>query len=863
VGSIDEVAAAREGWRTGDLATAAEAFEAARQDASPEESAALARELARVELAREAPQRALALLDEALAQVAEADLPREAAAVRARRAEVRAWLGQAAEATDEARSVLEDRAAAPLARSIASRTLGRVAAAAGDVEGALQRYDEAIGALRDDGAGEGVAEAFALAYLDAAEALLDRDGPVDSSAAAARLADARDHIEAAGLERLRPRLAVLLARARGATGDPDGAVSELEKVLPPLHEGPRELRWQCLAALGRLHEQRGAEFLARKSWEQAVEVLESLATALSREHRDAFWTDVRRQAVRRRAAGESERAARPVASADPFADGRLARLLEVLKRLASETDLDRLLERITDCAIELSGAERGFVLLTDEDGGGLLPRTVRDAANPDDPHVAFSRSIAEAVLIDGEPILTVDARSDQRLSEYLSVHKLMLKSVACLPIRGRSGTVGVLYLEHRMRRGRFGEADLDLLLAFADQAAIALENARLLASLDARRVELEEANDELARAKGEIERLLDAKTAELEEAKSELVRARDALRQANDRHGIVGRSEKMRRVFAVIDRVRDADVPVVIQGESGTGKELIARAIHFGGSRAREPFVAVNCAAIPEALLESELFGHVRGAFTGADRDRPGVIVKASGGTLFLDEVGDMPAKMQVDLLRVLQDRRVRPVGGEEEIDVDIRVIAASNKKLAEQVEKGLFREDLYYRLNVVELWLPPLRERIEDIPLLCDHFLATFAERDEVAPKRISREAVQRIATHPLPGNVRQLEHLLLNAWVMAEGEVIDADDLALADDGTPLSVPPRIDEALSRAEPRGPSAPEEAPPASLEEFKDTEKRRILEALEAHNWNRVRAAKALGMARRTFYRRLKEYGIL
>ncbi|MCZ7678942.1 MAG: sigma-54-dependent Fis family transcriptional regulator [Sandaracinaceae bacterium] len=501
------------------------------------------------------------------------------------------------------------------------------------------------------------------------------------------------------------------------------------------------------------------------------------------------------------------------------------------------------------------------MLLADEQGGALSPRTVRDVANPDDPHVAFSRSIAEAVLIDGEPILTVDARTDHRLSEYVSVHKLMLKSVACLPIRGRSGTLGVLYLEHRLRRGRFGEGDLDLLIAFADQAAIALENARLLASLERRGQDLAGANEQLARANAEIERLLDAKTAELDEARHELSRAREALRAANDRHGIVGRSERMRRVFAVVDRVRDADVPVVIQGESGTGKELIARAIHFGGGRARRPFVPVNCAAIPEALLESELFGHVRGAFTGADRDRQGVLVKASGGTLFLDEVGDMPSKMQVDLLRVLQDRRLRPVGARTRSRSTCASSPRRTSPLRELVERGLFREDLYYRLNVVELWLPPLRDRADDIPLLCDHFLATFAKRDEVPPKRISREAIQRLVAHPLPGNVRQLEHLLLNAWVMAEGEVIDAEDLALADDGSALAVPPRLERVLRDVAPARSSA--EAPPANVEEYKDLERRRILEALEACAWNRVRAAKNLGMARRTFYRRLKEYDIL
>ena len=190
-----------------------------------------------------------------------------------------------------------------------------------------------------------------------------------------------------------------------------------------------------------------------------------------------------------------------------------------------------------------------------------------------------------------------------------------------------------------------------------------------------------------------------------------------------------------------------------------------------------------------------------------------------------------------------------------------MRVIAASNKSLKDLVARRDFREDLYYRLNVVEVWLPPLRDRIEDIPLLCDHFLATFAKRDELPPKRISRDAVQRIATHPLPGNVRQLEHLLLNAWVMAEGDVIEADDLALAHDGTPVSVPPRLERALAE-DPLDGDLDEEVP-ASLEEFKDSEKRRILEALEVHSWNRVRAAKALGMARRTFYRRLKEYEIL
>jgi DNA-binding NtrC family response regulator len=418
--------------------------------------------------------------------------------------------------------------------------------------------------------------------------------------------------------------------------------------------------------------------------------------------------------------------------------------------------------------------------------------------------------------------------------------------------------VGVLYLEHRMRRGRFGEADVDLLFAFADQAAIALENARLMAENKRRRQELTEANRELEEAKAEIERVLLARTAELEETKRELGRARDQLRNRYDRQGIVGRSGAMREIFAVIDRVCETNVPVVIQGESGTGKELIARAVHYGSPRSKKPFVAINCAAIPEALLESELFGHVRGAFTGADKDRRGVLAQATGGTLFLDEVGDMPMKMQVDLLRVLQDGKVRPIGGDKDEQVDVRIITASNKSLTKLTREGTFREDLYYRLNVVEVHVPPLRERVDDIPLLCDHFLHQFAERDGARPKRLSREALTRLCQHSLPGNVRQLEHVLLNAWVLVEGDTIEADDLALGD-----RPPLRRAAPLEQEEEPAEAHPDRPPPPSFSDFKDDEKQRILAALEEHGWNRVRAAKALGMPRRTFYRRLREHGIL
>jgi DNA-binding NtrC family response regulator len=314
---------------------------------------------------------------------------------------------------------------------------------------------------------------------------------------------------------------------------------------------------------------------------------------------------------------------------------------------------------------------------------------------------------------------------------------------------------------------------------------------------------------------------------------------------------MVGRSPAMLRVFDTIDRVQGAKVPIIVHGESGTGKELVAHAIHEAGPRAKGPFVVVSCGSVPENLLESELFGHVEGAFSGAEREKRGMIARASGGTLFLDEVGDMHARMQVDLLRVLQEGTVCRVGADEDEKVDVRFIAASNRCLADLVQEGKFREDLYYRLNVVELALPPLRDRREDIPLLCEHFLEIFAQRDGLPEKRLTREALALLLAHPLPGNVRQLEHLLLQAWVLTEGQSIDASDLVLE---TPSSPPMAPSDA---------SMPSAAPAENLGDYREAERRKILAALEAHGWNRARAAKALGMPRRTFYRRLQDHSIL
>ena len=758
------------------------------------------------------------------------------------RARVHAWAGKVLELLPE-----DDDASGYAVRGIAARVAGELGQAVTSFEDGVARA-KLRGQERD-----GVDLSLLLA-----DALLDRAGPADASSAASVAAGARALIESSGAGEFTPWLRFVTLRARAAAGDAEGALGELEPLIVELRQMRNvELEWRAVAFASSLHTERGSKLIAHRHDLAAIEVLESIAMGLPRDLRGSFWRCPRRASLRKRASAVTERGrASPMTLKLAGLETRAQRLLDIIKRLASEHDLDRLLDRITDSAVELSGAERGFVLLVDPNGQ-LEPKTVR-GSRADHPETAFSRSIAEAVLIDGEPIITVDARDDALLSEYLSVHKLMLKSVACMPIRGRAGTVGVLYLEHRARRARFSEEDLDLLFAFADQAAIALENARLVSELAQRKDALEVANRDLEEAKREIERVLVARTAELQETQSELAATRQQLRGAYDRHGIIGRSEPMRRVFAVIDRIKESNIPVVIFGESGTGKELVARAIHFGGARKKKPFVALNCGAIPEALLESELFGHVRGAFTGADRDRRGVLSRASSGTLFLDEIGDMPAKMQVDLLRVLQEKKVRPIGGEVDEDIDVRIISASNKSLKELVTQGVFREDLFYRLHVVEVRLPPLRERADDIPALCDHFLKQIAEREGREVKRVSREALAVLMQHALPGNVRQLEHLLLNATVMVESDVIEAEDLAL---GGLTAVDSAMASRVAATVAEVPVG--EAPAQSFEDFKTDEKQRILQALEQNGWNRAKAARALGIPRRTFYRRLKEHGIL
>jgi transcriptional regulator with GAF, ATPase, and Fis domain len=554
-------------------------------------------------------------------------------------------------------------------------------------------------------------------------------------------------------------------------------------------------------------------------------------------------------------------------------DDRLARIFEITRDLAREHDLERLLVRVTDHAVGLLGAERGLIVLVNDEGG-VVAHTARDSKG-EEAAQNFSRSVAERVIKDGEPVIATSARDDERLAQAVSVHQLMIQSIACVPIRGAppaGKTIGALYVETRLRPGvRFRE-ELPTLAAFADQAAIAIEGARLIDENRRRADELEIANGELTEAKDKLAEILGRRTEQLHTARRDLKQARSELRSHFGYAGLVGTSAAMRKLYALIERVRDTDVPILVTGESGTGKEMVARAVHIAGPRAKQPFLGVNCGAIPANLLESELFGHVRGAFTGAERDRKGLFREAENGTILLDEIGEMPQKMQAGLLRVLQEKTVRPVGGAKEEPCSARVVAATNRELSAMVAEGTFREDLFYRLHVIELKIPALRERSEDIPALIDHFLTLFSARHKRERKTIERTAVRRLQSFDWPGNVRQLEHVLLNAWLLSEANEITIDDLDLPNASVRAGTAVDHRPAPSTSHPSSGGTSETRATSSTtstvrartqEEYRDAEKEKILAALTKCNWNRVQAAKMIGVPRRTFYRRLKEYGIV
>jgi transcriptional regulator with GAF, ATPase, and Fis domain len=478
--------------------------------------------------------------------------------------------------------------------------------------------------------------------------------------------------------------------------------------------------------------------------------------------------------------------------------GGLRKLHEFSQRLMEIKDVSELLKALMDAVIEVTHADKGFLLLVRDEGPEIaVARNLRQQDIP--PSVRhLSDSIVSKVIAQRRPVIVSDALHDAEFKGSESVMNLKLCSVMCAPLIVQGQLLGLLYVGNDNVVNLFEEHSLDVLTIFAAQASLILQSALALDQLKSDRDRLQE--------KLEHKRFGD----------------------------IVGSCAGLVEIFKRVEKVATTDISVLITGETGTGKELIAREIHTRSPRKTGPFVVVNCGAIPENLMESELFGHVRGAFTGAVATRLGKFQQADSGTLFLDEIGEMPVSLQVKLLRALQERVVTKVGDSKAERCDIRVVAATHRNLEERIKSGEFREDLYYRLNVVNLHLPPVRERGDDVLVIAKFLLAKYSEEYSSKVKGFTPNALIAMRKYSWPGNVRQLENRIKKALVLCDRSLIGPEDLDL------------FPEAL-------------APIMSLTQAReDFQRRYILEVLERNNGNRTKTARDLGVDPRTIFRYLE-----
>ncbi|MFL5441822.1 MAG: sigma 54-interacting transcriptional regulator [Myxococcales bacterium] len=475
------------------------------------------------------------------------------------------------------------------------------------------------------------------------------------------------------------------------------------------------------------------------------------------------------------------------------------RLAEFAQALGREPALDRALIRLLDSIVEVVKADKGFVLTVENGTPEILAARNFQQQDIEDAVERLSDSIVRRALDTKQPLIVSDAVHDAQFNASESVVNLKLASVMCVPLLLRGEVSGAVYVGNDRLASLFTARELLLMTSFCSTATLLLEHARSL--------------DELRADKAELQSRLDAQA-----------------------YGdIIGACEAMRDIFRKIDKVAATNIDVLVTGESGTGKELIARELHRRSPRKNGPFIAINCGAIPENLLESELFGHAKGAFTGAIAARPGKFQAASSGTLLLDEIGEMSPALQVKLLRALQDRAVTRVGETKVEPVDIRIVSATNKDLEAEMNAGRFREDLYYRVNVVHLHLPPLRERGEDAAMLAKFFLGRATRELGAKVKGFSRQALNAVRHFRWPGNIRQLENRIKKAVVLAEGPLITAEDLELR--------PEQLDPILPLAQ-------------AMENFRN---RYINEVLERNGGNRTKTAKDLGVDPRTIFRHLEK----
>jgi transcriptional regulator with GAF, ATPase, and Fis domain len=482
----------------------------------------------------------------------------------------------------------------------------------------------------------------------------------------------------------------------------------------------------------------------------------------------------------------------------------LSALLKISRVLHAIRDLEELQAQLLDLIFEVVPASRGAILLAEGAGQEFSALYARTREVGGAQLVRVSRTIARQVMKENVAILGGDVPSG-KLREVESLAVAEVRSLLCVPLTVFHRVIGCIYLDSTNAGNRFHEDHLQLMAAIAGVSAVALDNARRLQWL-------EQENQRL--------------TTEISQEQS-----------------LLGEGPRMKEIYQFLSKAAPTDSTVLIEGESGTGKELAARALHRNSPRHNKPFIAINCAAIPESLLESDLFGHERGAFTGAAVQKKGRLEVADGGVVFLDEIGELAPALQVKLLRVLQEREFERVGGTHTIKVDIRLIAATNRDLSEAVRTGQFRQDLYYRLAVVKVTMPPLRERKEDIPMLTRHFVQKYAKRCKVKARPVSREAMAALVNYDWPGNVRELENALERALVMGSSEMVLLEDLP---------------ESLAEQAP-APELSEGKYHANLMELK---KQLILDAVQQTRGNYIEAAAILGVHPNYLHRLIRNLGL-
>ncbi|MXZ00838.1 protein kinase [Candidatus Poribacteria bacterium] len=588
-----------------------------------------------------------------------------------------------------------------------------------------------------------------------------------------------------------------------------GRIAEAEDAFEQAIECRRESKgdpWaRALLMAGEFYLQRDDTTKAQAHLEEAKQAFGEMEMSYFLEKTRVLLDQLRESSRNEDAAFSSE------ISVDTLSVDRLRLLYDVSRELTTEHDVKVLLDRTLGNLLTVYPAERVVVAIKNETQKGFVVDSVRYHNLGVDDAEALSGGIIRRVIETNEPVLSMDAQTDDRLNQYQSVIDYNIRSVLCVSLfHVKEGVIGALYVDHRGIGNVFFEADQTFLQAFANLVGVALVNARMYEKLEEKAQYLQQE-----------------------------VRKRYRL------DDMVGQSDAMQAIYRLIETAAKSDIPVLVQGETGTGKELAARAIHYNSTRKDQRFLSENCAALSPELLQSELFGHKKGAFTGASEDHKGIFEAADGGTVFLDEIADAPPQLQRSLLRVLQEGEIRRVGETEDRAVDVRIIAATNRDLKHEVEKGSFREDLYYRLQGVQIDMPPLREHLEDVPLLAEHLLIRAKEEANKSVGGLTLGAIKVLTSHRWSGNVRELDNVIRLAVALAEEEGDITPDLFSIAAGHAVS-----------------DVSVEFQGYLQDRVQEYEKQLIRDTLEKYEGNITHTARELGMTRAGLQKKINRLGL-